>query len=383
MKIKFSILFAWKNFIRNWKSSVFVVLIFSLILVLPTLSKAVVNGFSFKIKKEINDFIGDFVIKTKDEKQRINLNKLNNLNFIDFYIPLRNERVIIFDKEGNSVSTQLLIVDNFEKFVEKNKLEEKIILGELNEGKKGIVLGRETTIYSKVKVFPNPLKVDPGDYVRVLIGNKSIKLRVNGIYSKEIPGLDIYALANKKFFNKKSNTIYLYLKEEYKNKRDEIFIELKNLFPYYEIRSIKEEMTTVDSFLSSFNIIANLTFFLGVIISVVIVYSLVFINVKNKRTEIGILRALGLRERYILFAYLFLVFLYLIFSFFVSILVILLFSLYFKINPIESPFGKIFPLVDYYFFAKNFSIMSIVLLFISVLPVNSVLKEKLIDQIRS
>jgi len=383
MKIKFSILLAWKTFLRNWKTTTFIVLIFSLILVLPTLSKAVVAGFSFKVKKEVNDFIGDFIIKTKNEQQKINLNQFNNLNFFEFYIPVRNERVIIADKEGNSVGTRLLIIDNFEDFVEKNDLRKKIILGELNEGKKGIILGRETTKYSKIKMYPNPLNVEPGDYVQVLIGNITLKLKVNGIYSKEIPGMDIYILANNKFFKKEPNAVYLYLKKEYKNERERIFNMLKNLFPHYEIRSIKEEMATIDSFLGSFNIIANLTFFLGVIISVVIVYSLVFINVKNKRTEIGILRALGVKEKYILFSYLFLVFLYLLSSFFVSIVIMALFSLYFKLNPIKSPFGDIFPLVDYYFFIKNFVIMSIVLLLISTLPVNSVLKEKLVEQIRS
>jgi ABC-type antimicrobial peptide transport system permease subunit len=159
--------------------------------------------------------------------------------------------------------------------------------------------------------------------------------------------------------------------------------ELQNEFPKFKIRSIKDEMATVDSFLRTFDIASNISFFFGTIIAVIIIYSLISINVKNKRTEIGILRAIGIKESNIILAYLFLTIIYLTFSFIFSLLILKLFEIYFQNNPIHSPFGLINPFIDYKFFVISFLKLLIILLFISYLPIRSVVKENLINQIRS
>jgi putative ABC transport system permease protein len=142
-------------------------------------------------------------------------------------------------------------------------------------------------------------------------------------------------------------------------------------------------MTTIDSFLKTFSLISSITFFFGTLIAVVIIYSLISINVRNKRVEIGILRALGVRERFIIYTYLFLTIFYLISSLALSVIILKLFEIFFYYNPIHSPFGLIRPAIDYKFFIVNFIKLSIFLIFIAYLPIKEVVKENLLSQIRS
>ncbi len=383
----FSLKFGLLLFKRNLKTTVFITLIFSLILSLPTLTKSVTDGFGIKIKKDVYRFIGDFVIKSINEK---NLNKiyskLNQLPYIQFYIPVYATNVLIKDKNENKVGCNLLIVDDFERFVEINNLNKKLIEGTIETGKKGILLGKELTTKGKLKLYPKPLDVESGDNVQVLIENKVLNLKVMGIYTKGEPSLDTFALVPAKSIeesNFKPNKIILFLKEEYKRKSDEIYKDLVNEFPSYTVNSIKEEMTTIDSFLKTFSLISSITFFFGTLIAVVIIYSLISINVRNKRVEIGILRALGVRERFIIYTYLFLTIFYLISSLALSVIILKLFEIFFYYNPIHSPFGLIRPAIDYKFFIVNFIKLSIFLIFIAYLPIKEVVKENLLSQIRS
>ena len=383
----FSLKLAFLIFKRNLKTTIFITLIFSLILSLPTLTKSITDGFGVKIKEDVYKFIGDLVIKTTNEENIQNVfPKLNQIPFIDFYIPVYATNVIIKDKNGNKVSCNLLIIDDFERFVEVNQLNKKLIEGKIESGKTGILIGKELTKKGKLKLSSRPLDIESGDNVKVILENKTLNLKVMGIYSKGEISLDSFALIPAKSIGKnnfKPNKVMVFLKKNYKNNFDEIYKEFVNEFSSYTINSIKEEMATIDSFLKTFSLISSITFMFGTLIAVVIIYSLISINVRNKRTEIGVLRALGIKERFVVFSYLFLTVFYLISSFILSLIILKLFEVLFYYYPIHSPFGLIRPSIDYIFFITNFAKLSLFLIFIAYLPIKGVVNEDLVSQIRS
>ncbi len=383
----FSLKLAFLFFKRNLKTTIFITLIFSLILSLPTLTKSITDGFGAKIKEDVYKFIGDLVIKNTNEKNIQNIfSKLDQMPFIDFYISVYATNVIIKDKNGNKVSCNLLIVDDFERFVEVNQLNKKLIEGKIETGKIGILIGKELTKKGKLKIYPRPLDVESGDYVKVIFENKTLNLKIMGVYSEGEPSLDTFALIPAKSIGKgnfRPNKVIVFLKKNYKNDFDKIYKEFVNEFSSYTISSIKEEMATIDSFLKTFSLISSITFIFGTLIAVVIIYSLISINVRNKRTEIGILRALGIKEKFVIFSYLFLTVFYLISSFILSLIILKLFEVFFYYHPIHSPFGLIEPSIDYIFFITNFAKLSLFLIFIAYLPIREVVNEKLLLQIRS
>jgi putative ABC transport system permease protein len=383
----FSLKLAWFFFIRNLKTTIFITLIFALILTLPTLTKSVTDGFGAKVKEEMNLFIGDFIIKSKEENGNLKVlySKLNQLPFLDFYIPVYSTNVLIKDKNDNKVSANLFIIDKFEKFVEINKLNQHLIDGKIDYGKKEILLGSLLTKKGRLKIFPKPLDVESGDIVKVIFGKTSLNLKVMGIYRKDEMGINMYGLIPAKAFgeeNFKPNSIVLYLKEPYKSKRDEIYQELTREFPHYTIHSIKEEMVTIDSFLRTFSLISSITSFFGTIIAIIIIYALISINVRNKRVEIGILRALGIREKFLVLTYLFLTTFYLISALVIGLIILKSYEIYFFYNPIHSPLGLVRPSVNYKNFLFNFFELFVFLIFVAYLPIRGVVKENLVSQIR-
>ncbi len=387
--VKFSLKFAWLMFKRNLKTTIFITLIFALILSLPTLTTSVNNGFGTKIKKDFSKFIGDFVIKTTNENQDLTLiySKLNQIPFIETFVPVYMTNALLEDKKGNRVGCNIVVTSKFNKLVEKNDLNKHLIEGFIEDGKKEILIGSYLTKSAKFKMFPKPLDVESGDIIKIdsvnpLLDGKSIKIM--GIYEKE-PSLSIYALLPAKVMGKnfKPNRIIIYLKDNYKPEIDKIYKILVNEFPQYAIHSIKEEMTIVDNFLETFSIVSSITFFFGTLIAIVIIYSLISINVRNKRTEIGILRALGIKERFIIYSYLFLTLLYLLTSFFISLIILKSFEIFFQNYPIHSPFGLVTPALNYYSFITNFIKLTFLLLIVSYIPIRRVIKEDLLSQIRS
>lgn len=383
--LKFALKFAYLLFIRNLKTTIFIVLIFSLILALPTLTKSITDGFGAKIKKEINDFIGDFIIKSENGEDLSEIYpKLNQMPFIKFYIPIEQRRVLIKDKNNNIIGSEALIIDNFERFIELNQLKKHLIEGEIQYGKEGVIIGIELTKEGKFKKYQNPLEVKEGDNLKIYFENKEKNMKLQGIYSKGPPSLNFHIFINSKNIDDfKPNKILIYLDDNYKNKIDWVYKELLNEFPKYTIHSMKEEMVTIDSFLRTFSLISSITFIFGTLIAIIIIYSLISINVRNKRSEIGILRALGIKENNLVLVYLFLTTFYLISSFVLSLFILKLFGLFFEYKPINSPFGFIVPKIDYYFFIKNFIKLAIFLIITAYIPIKGVIKEDLINQIRS
>jgi len=383
-ELLFSLKMAFLFFVRNLKTSLFIVLIFSLILSLPTLTRSVSEGFGIKIKKDVYSLIGDYLIKKKPQTKislKTAYNKLNHLPFVKYYISVYNPQVIIKDKKGNEVSSNLYIIDSskIDLFIRLNKLNRYIFKGEIEEGKRGIILGKGLTKYSKIRMFSNPLEVEPGDIVRIHLNNETLNLKVQAIYSKGLPSIDIYSIASSKIIkNFEPNKILVFVNDN----NPSIEKLLKNEFPQFEVKTVKEEMASIDKFIKTFSMISNITFFFGTLIAIIIIYALIYINIREKRNEIGIMRAIGIKESNIAFIYIFLVVFYLTISFFVSLLILKAFEVYFNYHPLKSPVGLVIPFVDYHYFILNYVKLFALLVLISYLPVKSVLNEKILDQLK-
>jgi putative ABC transport system permease protein len=86
---------------------------------------------------------------------------------------------------------------------------------------------------------------------------------------------------------------------------DNIIGELKALDIQGEIRSWKEYGGSAGGVVSSFNAIASLIGGIGIVVAAVVMFIVIYINVLHRKRQIGILRAIGINRRIVIYSYLF------------------------------------------------------------------------------
>ena len=108
------------------------------------------------------------------------------------------------------------------------------------------------------------------------------------------------------------------------------------------IRSIQREFGSLSGIVSSFDIIASLISSIGLVVAGIVMFIVIYINVINKRRQIGILRAIGIKRSVIIFSYLFQALFYAAFG---IIFGGLIFGYgiqpYFAFHPLELPLGMV------------------------------------------
>lgn len=138
---------------------------------------------------------------------------------------------------------------------------------------------------------------------------------------------------------------------------------IKMLVPKLKTESYISRLTAVGVLVKAFDSIALIVSIISIVVSAATVFVIVYINALSKQKQIGILKAIGIKERIIELSYV-------IQSLFYSSLGIILGSLflffivipYLKTHPIEMPFGSAYLVLT----VKGFMVSIIFMLFSSL-----------------
>lgn len=109
-----------------------------------------------------------------------------------------------------------------------------------------------------------------------------------------------------------------------------------------EIRSWREYGGAVGGIVSSFDVIASLINGIGLVVAAIVMFIVIYINVINKKRQIGILRAIGITRNVIIYSYL-------AQALFYAVLGVVLGGLiygyviqpYFELHPLDLPIGMV------------------------------------------
>jgi putative ABC transport system permease protein len=85
---------------------------------------------------------------------------------------------------------------------------------------------------------------------------------------------------------------------------------------------------------------------LGLLISAISIYVILFINILNKKTQIGIIKAIGIKSKVVALSYIMLSFFLGIIGSILGVGLTLLMVKYFEFNPIHTGVGELVPQVD-------------------------------------
>jgi len=158
--------------------------------------------------------------------------------------------------------------------------------------------------------------------------------------------------------------------------------ELKAVGISGEIRSWQEYGGSAGGVVSSFNAIASLISAIGIVVAAVVMFIVIYINVLHRERQIGILRAIGINRRIIIYSYLFQAVFYAFSGMAIGGLVFRFVIIpYFNANPIDLPIGLVSLSVNPE--TIQLGIMGIVLaaVFAGVIPALSIIRHSIIKSI--
>jgi putative ABC transport system permease protein len=232
------------------------------------------------------------------------------------------------------------------------------------------------------------LKVHAGDVVSVTCGNVVQKnYTVKGIFYTEFLQTDIQAFITQTEMEKiypatKDSASSIHIKAKSDADIPNIMVKLNGLQSGFKVLKWEDYAGIVRSLTDSFNIINVILNIINLLIAGITVFIVTYIDVVNRRRQIGVQRAIGITPGSITISYLMRAIFY---SVTAIILVILFF--FFLVAPLETkypfyfPFGAVYLLIGPMDILRMIVIVESVSLLASFLPVRGILRMKIMDAI--
>jgi len=254
------------------------------------------------------------------------------------------------DKKGNFVyqPAQIVSIDPV-KDKKISQIWQQMVAGEYLEspGKGTIILGADLSGGFKPVDDPNSLggaKVD--DKINVVFGNGvEREYRIKGIFKTYFAPIDAMAFITNKdaesVLSLYDSASQIIVKTDSSQLDDFHMQQIEYILPNLEVRKWSDYIGIIGDLSSTFGMIGSVVSFIGLIVAAITIFMLVFISTRQKRRQLGILKAIGVPHEIIIYSYLVQTLFYWLLGIIIG-LVIIFFAVvpYFSSNPLETPIGK-------------------------------------------
>ena len=367
--LKLALFLAYKSIIKgNRWALVLIILVMSLSFANLILTPSILSGLTNTLdEQQVNTLFANIVIDPEEDEyylERVEQTvrkieqvpgvtgvsaHLNSNAFIEYQW---QEKDSPSDK-GKSGTWSVIGIDPARE-VGVTTIHERIIEGSYLDAndRDEIVLGVEITGGDRAQTssFLTLEGVRVGDKVRLTYSNGvQREYRVKGIFhAQEMTRADRLAFVTRKemdsvmgrsIFTDRASQVLVSVDQ---TGSESWFIEeFRNLGINGEIRSWRE-FGSLSGIVSSFDIVASLISSIGLVVAGIVMFIVIYINVLNKRRQIGILRAIGIKRSVIIFSYLFQALFYAVFGIIFGGL-IFGYGLqpYFVLHPLDLPLGMV------------------------------------------
>ncbi len=388
---------AMKNLLFKKKMLIMIVVIIGLGFLSTTFSSSVIHGLQYTIEdKAINTLIGNVLIEPKSDE--VYLTNSDEIIKKSLAIPgvvaasaHINRGITFVDKHGTTISAQLKVVDP-DKEARTTIIDDNIIAGKyLSSGTTGeILIGCDLTKkYRSQEALP-AVDIDAGEKITIVFDNGLTKeMKVRGIYGLNFAGSDIYAYVTKEeakqTFNLTDEQLdyasEILIKTKQRGFEEDIVHTLQSFNINGKIWSWQKKLGMLKDFTDSLLIISKLTALIGMIIAFATIYIMIYINVMQKRSQIGIMKAIGISKETILSSYIIQSFAYGLMGGLFGIFLTKIVLGYFTINPIAMPMGNVIPIIHTTTYFYSFIILMASSLIAGYFASQGVIKEEILDAI--
>ena len=388
---------ALKNIFFKKKMLFMIIIIIGLGYLSTTFSSSIIQGLKYTIEdKAISVMTGNVLIEPKSDEDYIKntneiIKKALSIPGVVAVSPHFNRGITLIDEYGTKVAAQLKIIEP-EKEALATSIDENIISGKyLSQQATGeILLGSDLTKKYRMQEALPAIDVDAGEKITVVFDNGlTKKMKVRGIYSLKFAATDIYVYATKEeakqIFNltddKLNYASEILIKTNKRGFEEKVVYMLKSFNINGRIWPWQEKLGVLNQFTDSLLIVSKITGLIGIIIAFATIYIMIYINVRQKRSQIGIMKAIGINKETILSSYIIQSFFYGLlgglFGFFLTKSVIG----YYTVNPIPMPMGDVVPIISSTTYIYSFIILMFSSLVAGYFASQGVIKENILDAI--
>lgn len=197
-------------------------------------------------------------------------------------------------------------------------------------------------------VFDSLKNVHPGDTVRVTVGTQSEEFIVKGIVDSKIDLVSLNIYIPEREFRRlydradhNANQINIRLKPDYSEEDMRTALTTAGFTEYAKVKPFAEAVPKfITDVTKTFNMLGILIGAIGIVVASITVFIIIFINALSRRRQIGILKAIGITERAIEYAYITQAAFYATVGSALGLLIVFLMLVpYFEQNPIDFPFS--------------------------------------------
>lgn len=148
------------------------------------------------------------------------------------------------------------------------------------------------------------------------------------------------------------------------------------------VKSWQEYGGSVGSVVSSFDMIASLISGISLVVAAIVMFIVIYINVINRKRQIGILRAIGINRRIILYSYLFQAVFYAVIGMTVGGL-LFQFGIrpYFDLHPITLPIGQVRLSVNPVTVETGVLGIMLAAIFAGIIPAMTIIRQTIIKSV--
>lgn len=225
-------------------------------------------------------------------------------------------------------------------YLEGNENDEIIIGSELAGGYGGFEQGIDL---GGVKV---------GDKIKVAYANEVIRdYKVKGIFRVQFGFTDRLAFITKKeaesILSVHDNASQIFVKTKETGTEDKYARQIQSFAPNLQVRTWKSFVGALGNVTSSFNMISLVISIIGLAVAAITIFILIYINSVSKKRQIGILKAIGIRQSVIIYSYILQALFYAISGVIIgTLLTLFVLAPFFISRPLKLPMGDTSLLVD-------------------------------------
>lgn len=386
---------AKKNLMKNKNALFLTIVIISLGFISSTIIYGILNDVRGDLTNNyIETSVGDIVLEPYGNNDQLEntpnlVKQIKSLPYIIGIASITKKTARMYDSNNDYIDAPIYVI-NPRDFAEVSVVDDIIKEGSyLNKGEKNnIIMGCiNTKDCNKIEAFER-IDVRVGEnIITVFNSNAESQFSLQGIYDhQDIQAERISYISQdtaKEIFpdydSSKADLIIIRLPN--KNYVEKTIEELVKLNINAKISTGEEKASLFLSTVDSFYLIGNMSFFIGVLISAISIYIILYINILNKRTQIGIIKAVGIKSKIILTSYIILsLFLGLIGSL-MGIILTLIVIQYFTFNPVSTGVGNLVPQIPITIFLMVFGTITLASVLSGYLVSKRITKQNIIESI--
>lgn len=372
--LKVTAFLAYKNIIKS-KSTFFVIIaVMAMSFLSITFFAAIIDGLGYEFEEGmIEGLTGHLMIEpTEDNLYLENVDTLiKNIKRIPGIVGVtpRLESSVIATYKNTEMGIPVFFIDPQDELKVSN-FHESMILGDYLSEKDGneLIIGADLIqSYAQEDDTQKRLNINVGDTIKLSLSNGFVdNYKVKGIFKTGSKFSDDKILLNYDEYNEIFHTdnvaSKILIKLPERGSEDYYKQKIIDLGVSDQINPWQTKMGAVKQFVGSLQITNKITGFIGLLTAFATIYIIIFINVTNKRKQIGILKAIGIKKEIILGSYVLQSLIYGVVGVIIGNFVMQGLLALLTLHPLNMPIGAVIPILT----TERLITTSVTLIFASI-----------------